>query len=247
VKTNVVELEKRVKERTYDLQLSNLELDTFLYHASHDIRRPIATLLGLERVSRLTERDPTSKYLFDCVAKTAGDMDSMLSKLQMAYHINRPIDDFQWISLHWIINETAKKFNEEFHQGGIDFSHQQNGQIFGSFSPSLVMIIFSNLIENAIHFNEGRPNNRSFIRITSSQVDESVIITVEDNGMGIQNQYLGKIFELYFRGTERSKGNGIGLYLVRKAVSILNGEIEVSSQFEVGTTFRISFALNKNP
>ncbi len=243
VHTNVVELEERVKERTIDLQLSNQELDTFLYHASHDIRRPIATLLGLERVSRLSEGD-ASKHLFDCVAQTASDMDSMLSKLQMAYTINRPIEDFSWVSFHWIINEAATKFNEAFLHLKIDFIHEQKIQTPSLLSPSLLTIIFSNLIENAILFRKEKDN--AFIRITSSQSDDLVIVTIEDNGIGIEKEYLEKVFDLYFRGTERSKGNGIGLYLVKKAVTILNGTIEVISQFEVGTTFKISFKLNKN-
>lgn len=244
VHTNVMELEKRVQERTRDLQLSNQELDTFLYHASHDIRRPIATLLGLERVSRLSDGDPNSKYLFECVARTASDMDNMLSKLQMAYIVNRPITDYSWISLHWMINEAARKFNEDFHRYRINFIHEQRGLVSLFLSPSLLMIIFSNLIENAVYFRkEGA--EPSFIRVISSQNGDLVTVTIEDNGIGIEPQYLEKVFHLYFRGTERSKGNGIGLYLVQKAVSILQGTLELSSKYEVGTIFKITFDLTK--
>jgi signal transduction histidine kinase/tetratricopeptide (TPR) repeat protein len=244
MQTNNVELEVRVKERTEQLEGSNKELDTFLYHASHDIRRPIATLLGLEQVSRLSDNDLKSKYLFDYVADTARDMDRMLFKLQMAYELNRLVKDRAWISLQWVIDMVAKRFDNDFYRLQIAYSHEQTKVISCFASPNLLTIIFSNLIENAVNFRSKTEGEQAFIRIASSQVGQTVTVTVEDNGCGIQEQFLERIFELYFRATERSKGNGLGLYLAKKAATLMNGTINVTSRYEVGSLFILTFLVN---
>jgi len=237
-------LEAKVEERTLQLAESVKELDTFLYHASHDIRRPIATLLGLEQVARISgETDPKSKHLFDYVASTARDMDSMLSKLQMAYHLNQLAGDFGWISLNWIIKEATKKFDSQFHEFGIECSVAIENPISSYSSPTLLMIVFQNIIENAINFRNTVVDRKPLLKITLRQHENEAVTTIEDNGMGIERKYLTQIFELYFRGTERSKGNGLGLYLTRKALSKLDGRVMAESIYGERTVFTISLPL----
>jgi len=245
VQANNLNLEVKVKERTEQLQNTNEELDTFLYFASHDIRRPIATLLGLEQVSRLSDENPKTKYLFDNVAGTARAMDGMLSKLQMAHELNQPLIDRSWISLHGVINEAAKRFDSDFYRLKIDYTQTQSTLISCYASHNLLLIIFFNLIENAIHFRKAHGEEKSFIRISSHQDDQLVTVTVEDNGMGIESLYLEKIFEFHFRGTQKSKGNGLGLYLVKKAAFLLGGTISVTSEFGVGSIFTFRFPVSK--
>jgi signal transduction histidine kinase len=106
-------------------------------------------------------------------------------------------------------------------------------------SPALLTIILTNLIENAINFRKTYGREKSFVRVLLDSENGYIKLIIEDNGIGIIEQYLDKIFDLYFRANEQSKGNGLGLYLVKKAVSLLNGTIEVKSEIELGTTFTI--------
>ncbi|MBI3220084.1 MAG: HAMP domain-containing histidine kinase [Bacteroidetes bacterium] len=244
VQGNVEELEERVQKRTADLQTLNQELDTFLYHASHDIRRPISTLLGLERVSRYSESSKDLKFLFESVVKTASEMDSMLAKLQMAYHVNRPIEDKSWIRPDWIIDQVEERYKDDLLADEIDFEYEQQPEVGGYFSNSLLRVVLLNLIENAIRFQK-KMEKKGFIRVTTSQTKDVIVITVQDNGIGIQPQYLNRIFDMYFRGSEQSKGNGIGLYLVMKALKLMNGTIQVESEFEVGTIFTVTIPIDR--
>lgn len=246
VQSNVEELEERVQKRTADLQTLNQELDTFLYHASHDIRRPISTLLGLERVSRFTDNGKDLQFLFESVVRTASEMDSMLGKLQMAYLLNRPVEDRSWIRPDWIIHQVTERYKDDLVSEGIDWQHSQRQEVSGYFSHSLLRVVILNLIENAIRFQKKIGQHR-FIRIVTTQVDQEVVITVQDNGIGIQPAYIDRIFEMYFRGSEQSKGNGIGLYLVKKALKIMNGSIRVESEFDVGTTFTVTIPIDRQP
>jgi signal transduction histidine kinase len=232
-------LETKVVERTSQLQDTIKELDTFLYHASHDIRRPIATLLGLENVARAEKNQ--SQFL-DYVADTARDMDSMLSKLQMAYRINQPIDDVHEIDLKLFIQTTLKKFNDQIDQLKIDINLEIDDKLSLITSPSLFTVVFQNLIENSIHFRS--PEMSLQIKVSAKENKDQQKILNEDNGIGIQEKQLDKIFDLYYRGTDRSKGNGMGLYLTKKSLQKIHGEISVESVFGKGTVFTISVPRN---
>jgi signal transduction histidine kinase len=239
IQSSNAQLEEKVKTRTLELETINRELDTFLYHASHDIRRPIATLLGLDQVARLTTIEPGIAMLFDRVAETARSMDNMLYKLQMVYELNRPLEGNRMVNLHQILNEVAARFDADFHRHGIDYIQVQGAPIQFLSDPVLLKIIFQNLMENAIQFGAPFPTEKHFVRVTAYQLQDGISILVEDNGAGIDEKYHDKVFQLFFRGTEQSKGNGIGLYLVRKAVTMLHGTITLESEFGKGARFSV--------
>jgi signal transduction histidine kinase len=236
--SNVV-LEEKVKRRTLQLETSNTELDTFLYHASHDIRRPITTILGLSSVSRLSSGDDKTALLFDHISNTARDMDSMLSKLHMAHELNRPPSERGQINLREIIDELVRKFVPELRRLKIAYEYVGEQSAFCFSNASLLQIVFSNLIENSINFRKIFEEGNSIIRIRTAKIGDKFSITVEDNGIGIEEQYLDRIFELYFRGTAKSKGNGLGLYLVKKAATLLGATIQVASNYEEGSKFTL--------
>ena len=99
-------------------------------------------------------------------------------------------------------------------------------------------IIIENLLENSVFFKKTK---KAEIEVTLKTSRKSIMISVEDHGLGILKEQHEKIFEMFYRGSERSKGNGLGLYLVRKAVQKLHGRIEVESLEGKYACFTISF------
>jgi signal transduction histidine kinase len=102
--------------------------------------------------------------------------------------------------------------------------------------PAFVKIIIDNLVENSIQFC-GR--NSPFIALAASEKSGGVLLLVEDNGIGVEDEHQSRVFEMFFRGSEHSKGNGLGLYIVRKAVEKLSGTIEFTSTAGRGTTVSV--------
>ena len=100
-------------------------------------------------------------------------------------------------------------------------------------------IILSNLVANAIkhHFPAQRSN--PFVSIEVVDDKDGIIVTVSDNGPGIEQQYLKDIFKMFFRATNRTPGSGLGLYIVEETVSKLSGTISVTSTLGEGTTFTL--------
>jgi signal transduction histidine kinase len=103
---------------------------------------------------------------------------------------------------------------------------------------ALIRIILQNLLENSIAFcTEDSP----VIHLSAYEKNSEVVFEVKDNGQGIEPDYLDRVFEMYFRANEHSKGNGLGLYIVKKTVQKLNGRVELESSTNKGTTIRVFF------
>lgn len=229
-------LEEKVKERTEKLQQAFKELDTFFYRSSHDFRRPLTTFMGLAEVAKITVKDPNALDLFQKVKETAVNLDRMLVKLQSISDVGAEQFIYKIVSLQNIFSTTFDSFKEVLQQKRIKVLMEINEiPNFSSF-PAFLKIIADNLVENSIHFCGTKD---PFIKIAAKVDGEAVIISVSDNGVGIENEYKNRIFEMFFRGNESSKGNGLGLYIVKRAVGKLHGHVIFESQYGVGTTVTV--------
>ncbi len=100
-------------------------------------------------------------------------------------------------------------------------------------------VIFNNLISNSIRYFNPYIDN-PYVKISIKTDEEKSVIKILDNGLGIENQYLEKIFDMFFRASNNSKGTGIGLYIVKETIQKVNGAIKVESEIEKGTSFTVT-------
>lgn len=235
-------LEGLVDKRTSQLKEAYKELDTFFYRSSHDFRRPLTTFLGLAEVAKITVKDNYALELFGKVRETAVNLDKMLFKLQSISDLGAQQLVYKEVLIREIYNSIHDSFREELGRKGIRLVCEIDpGESFYSY-PAMVRIILENLIENAVNFcTPVAPVvvARAFHR------DGHMIIEVADNGPGIDPQYIDNIFDMYFRASERSKGNGLGLYIVKKAAEKLDGTITVNSVLHAGSVFTVLLPLRK--
>lgn len=234
------QLEQKVNERTHELELTLTELDTFLYRSSHDIRRPLSTLLGLENIARLQTKDPHVLKLFSLVGETVRHMDSMLLKLQMAYELTQHGIEFEKVAVSEIVQDQVAKFQKKNTDGTIELDIPSKKSIPILSNAKLLTIIIKNLLENGIHFRKPEMTGDAHILVQIFYNENDLQLVVTDNGVGIDSVYLPKIFDQYFKGTETSKGNGMGLFLVKKALDKLNGTIDVTSKLGHGSIFKVT-------
>lgn len=241
------DLEYQVAERTRALEESNQELDLFLYHASHDLRRPLTSLMGISNIAQMISQDKEVLQLFDLVEDTAKNMNKMLQKLIMLSEImndeeldKKPIDFEQVIREIYQKNEESilkKKIQWKVEVDSISISKNKSTTTLIT-NESLLKIAIQNIIENSIQFSNP---TEPFINISLSEKKDSIIIRIEDNGEGIADNIKSKIFDLYYRGSESSEGNGIGLYLVKKVMEKLKSTLHLESQIGKFTIMEIRF------
>ncbi|MBA4053356.1 MAG: hypothetical protein C0490_01455 [Marivirga sp.] len=237
------DLEVKIEDRTSALRQAYKELDTFFYRSSHDFRRPLTTFLGLAEVAKITVKDGNALELFAKVKETASNLDKMLIKLQSISDVGTQQLVYKEVFVKEIFENICDNFIEEIKTKSIKISSAiELRDSFYSY-PAMFKTIIENLIENSIFFSGVE---QPYIKVKAHNLDDFLVLEVEDNGQGIDVQYQDRIFDMYFRGNERSKGNGLGLYIVKKAVEKLNGQITFQSAFGKGSTFRVSLPTNQN-
>ncbi len=237
-------LENIVTERTSSLRKmndelinSNNELDHFIYRASHDLKGPIARLLGITILAKMDNKDEVLKEYIELIEKGAVDMNKVLNKLNNIHFINRETINREDIEFQKIIKECKANLSNYIENSDLIVNLDVETNFGLKSDPILMKIIIENLLENAVIFKKTK---KVQIEVSLRTSRKTIIISVEDNGVGIRKEQKEKIFEMFYRGSERSKGNGLGLYLVRKAVQKLQGKIQIESEEGKYACFTIS-------
>jgi signal transduction histidine kinase len=225
-------LENKVKARTERLRKINKELDTYLYRASHDVRRPILTILGLVQIASLTNESERI-VIFNAIQKTANEMDKMLKKLQMAYELEKEKKSNRVrISINKYVGLKIEELHKEY--PWMNFEIIESDQVIVKSNVNLINIIVMNILENACIFSVGHSNR---VTITVRHGDGLAYIVIKDQGIGIEPEVIENIFEPYVRCSNKSTGSGLGLYLAMKAAKLIGGNITATSTVNQGSEF----------
>ncbi|KOY85425.1 hypothetical protein AD998_04000 [bacterium 336/3] len=242
-------LEKIVEERTKKLFESNLklqnvnnELDTYVYRFAHDFRSPLSTMMGLSNLGKMESQKDFIKEIFDKVDLTLEQMDSLLRKLSGLYQVAHQDIVYTTFLLPSLCEKIIKQLSEKLHvrTTDIQYSYQGDEEIQGD--KALIEIALENIIENAIVFSSIKPIQikiEVFVERTGTNH-----IRITDQGIGIKLHYQTRVFEMFFRGDETSKGNGLGLHVVQKAIDKMQGEILLESEPNQFTAIELILPIN---
>lgn len=235
IKTINDNLEQIVVKRTRLLEESHKELDTFLYRASHDLRSPIRSILGLCNI-----KDHISgSELIDRLSDTTLGMDRMLKRLIIISEISQESLNLTTLQVASVINKVKDKHLHMIQASDVQFNVDCPADLTMYTSAALLENILTNLIENAVFFSRLKNPEHARIEIKAMLTDSGLEIGVYDNGVGIEKSIYPKLFHMFFTGHEMSKGNGLGLYTVHKCVQALYGHIKVETEAGRYTKFRI--------
>lgn len=218
-------LERKVKQKTKRLETRINEQDNIFYQSSHDFRRPLASLLGLKELSQYAANEE-ARNLMLLVGETASEMNTMLNKFLTLYKINHFRERAERVEVEKILNQVSRMVDKS--GGTIEIINRCSQA--GNLSQRNIILqpILLNLVENSLFYK--KPDEPARIRIELIQNDGECKVSVTDFGLGIPAEYHDKVFGIYFKGSSMSKGNGLGLYVVRRAVEALNGNITLESE-----------------
>jgi ligand-binding sensor domain-containing protein/signal transduction histidine kinase len=222
-------LEHLINRRTQKLNHALRELETFLYRASHDLRGPISSMLGLLRVAALENAEqPIGVQHIEFFQKTILKLERTLKKLMQKHTIQKSKIVCESINKQIITGliEHITRNTDYFRPGDFELYVPDNFKF--DTDISMLNIILTNLLENAFFFSERSHNKKVVIHL--ERENGAAIIRVKDNGPGIRHEIRDKIFTMFFRGHESATGNGLGLYLVRDALQKINGTIDVETE-----------------
>ncbi len=243
----VVELAIANEERTKmvsDLMLRNIDLEQFAYIISHNLRAPVANIIGAS--SAFNDPDLSTddkKILINGINTSVMRLDDVVKDLNRILQVKGEINETKEI-VHFstLVDEIKSSIQNLVDKHGIEIKYDFS-EINGFLTlRAYLYSIFYNLISNSIKYR--RQDVHCLIEIKSSLTKNKLELIFTDNGMGIDLKKSGdQIFGLYRRFHNNTEGKGLGLFMVKTQVQALNGKISLQSKENVGTTFKIEFEI----
>lgn len=238
--TEVKEKSAELEQKHLALEQANLELDQFVYRASHDLRAPVTSLLGLiSLIGAESGLPPDAVEYLKLINRTTLRLDTFIRNI-VEYSKNarrevqlEPIDLESMMEGRLEELKHLEKFNHL--NFGIDI---EQADPFVS-DPFRVAILMTNLFSNAIKYSVPGPN-RDKVQVSAVVTREEMVVVISDLGEGIPSEYLDRVFDMFFRASLSASGSGIGLYIAKEAVNRLGGHIQITSKQGRGTTVTVN-------
>lgn len=229
-----------LQSQNAELKKINKELDSFVYSVSHNLRAPLMSVLGLLDLAKHENQNNRSELdlYFSMMETSIHKLDETVKEILDYSRNARQNLSIEKIDLRKMIDDHFEKM--QFMPGS---QHIQRfiaiNEKASFYSDNYrLSVIMNNLISNAIKYHDPEKET-PFIRIAVDVDEEKAVMIFEDNGIGIEERYLEKVFDMFFRGTEKNKGAGLGLYIVKEAIDKLGGKISIQSKVGQGTLFAI--------
>ena len=224
---------------------TNIDLDNFIYTASHDLKAPIYNIEGLIKILteaipkdtlKSTELERVLKMIDDSVRRFKNTIEHLTEVTKLQKENNQPPAA---INLEEVINDVLLDLNPLLEESGADMHIDVASCPAIQFSRKNLRSVVYNLISNAIKYRS--PDREPKVWISCNTDDDYHVLKVKDNGLGMSPQGRQKLFSMFGRLHDHVEGSGIGLYMVKKIVENAYGHIEVESELGAGSTFTVYF------
>ncbi|HAA15070.1 MAG TPA: hypothetical protein DCE41_26590 [Cytophagales bacterium] len=221
----------------HQLEQANFELDSFIYKASHDMRSPLLSILGLVNLARKAKAVELPRY-FELMEKGVHRLDKFIRDLTHYSRNDRMKVERKLINLHEMVREIVEnlRFMKNLERVRITLDVKSQTPIYSD--AMRLSIVLGNLISNAVKYHDVGKYN-PYVRLEIWVDRERIKMVIQDNGIGIEAPYLDKIFDMFYRASELSDGSGLGLYVAQSVAKKLNGSLTVQSEYRQGTTFTL--------
>lgn len=231
------EYEKGLLDKNKELEIANKELDRFLYSTTHDLKGPVTSLKGLLNLAFKEPAEEVKKTYLPMMDKSVDRVLELIKDFGEFLRNNRQKVEPQKINLFEevkLIIDTHQYYLKSDFVINIDISVNR----FFISDRIRLRSILTNLYTNSIKYCDNlKPNN--FLNITIKEVNNGILIQFEDNGEGIIAEEQSKVFDMFYRASENQEGTGLGLFIVKEAVDILGGEIQLKSLKDKGCEVNI--------
>ena len=242
-----LQLEKRVRERTADLEAANKELEAFTYSVSHDLRAPLRHIAGFSKM--LAEEcgaslEPEGLHYLQRIQDGTRRMGMLVDDLLNLARIGRHELRLQVTGLHSVVKDVIADLTPDMEGREVEWRIRNLPHVKGD--PALLKVVFQNLLSNALKYT--RPRAKAMIEVGCEQMAGEQVVYVRDNGVGFNMSYADKLFGVFERlhRSEDFEGSGVGLATAQRIVQKHGGHIWAQAELDKGATFYVSFTRAKD-
>lgn len=221
-----------------ELKQRNFELDSFVYRASHDLKAPLNSMMGLLNLLNEGEVDEESKAYMKLMEKSVVKLNTFINKLNEFSRITRLAVKQEEVDFRAMVEEIFEGLQYMEGSDRLTKEFTQTGDSLVVGDKFHLEIILANLLSNAIKYQDfGK--QAPFVKVQVTNQPKATLIEISDNGIGIPEKFKSKMFGLFFRASTQSFGSGLGLYIIKNTVTKLGGTIDFESEEGKGSTFRV--------
>jgi PAS domain S-box-containing protein len=241
--TELKQIQIDLELKNEELNKINSELDKFVYSVSHDLRSPLLSIKGiLSLVFKTAQLDEKTQQYLKLAETSVLRLDGTIKEI-LNYSRNARFEiELDEFDLSNVINAVIDdlRFSEE---SKVNFMVEMPNEFLLKSDKMRVEVILKNLIGNAVKYAR-KDIHDAYVKIIVSRRDHEFEIKIEDNGEGIAEENLSKIFDMFYRATSSSVGTGLGLYICKEMVQKLNGKLFVESVLKKGSIFTLILPAN---
>lgn len=229
--------ERKFNDQYRELEKANSELDLFVYSASHDLRAPLTSMMGLINIAVQETSEPNQLQYLKMMEKSIHKLDGYIKDI-VSYSRNSRLDvEKQKICFGTLIHETIENLKFMGNADRIEYKISIDEEFPYYSDKSRINTVIDNIISNSIKYQ--RKDIKPFVAISVKTSATNVEIILEDNGEGIAEEHLPKVFDMFFRSSVSNSGSGLGLFIVKETVHKLKGTVDIMSLLNKGTTLVI--------
>lgn len=223
-------------EKNEQLEKLNIELDKFIYSTTHNLRSPLTGIMGVVELMQSMPMEKADMLNFlQHIKASAGRMDETIQDIiSFAKNARTGVVD-STVDLLAMANEIWEDVRF-FENNNVEFSLESHGDGLLVSDQKKLKSVLHNLISNSLKYSD-KSKSKSWIRVLIKTSGAGAEISVTDNGIGIEPEKLDKVFEIFYRGTSKVSGSGLGLYIVKDVVTKLGGSVSLMSEPGIETVF----------
>ncbi len=230
--------EQQIRLQNDLLAKANDELDRFVYSASHDLRAPLSSLLGLISIAERTDSKEEIMLCLEMMKKRVVTMEGFIKEITDYSRNSRLRVERQPVLVRGLVQEVVDNLKYTSGAERIAIEVDAAPDLTFHTDPSRLKVVLNNLIANAIKYHD-HTKETPFIKLKATANGKANVILVSDNGQGIPKEHVDHIFDMFYRASENSEGSGLGLYIVKETLAKLMGSIDVQSELYQGSSFRV--------
>jgi signal transduction histidine kinase len=232
------------QEKASIIEKKNTELDSFFYRVSHDLKGPIASLLGLSDLVDKDIKDPDARHFFKMYDHQIRRLNMIVMELINITELNYRDIKLTSINFYDIVDNCISAYAYLPNYSKINFIIDIESNLYFKSEWYIINTILQNLIENSIKYLDQKKSNPK-VEIKIYKKKDFIHIKVIDNGEGIGHEHQKKIFDMFYRASENGSGTGLGLFILKRAIERLKGEVSVKSEVNAGSTFEVKIPITK--
>jgi signal transduction histidine kinase len=234
---HVVHSEDVLQKKNDELKKANEELDRFIYSASHDLRAPISSLLGLVNLMKIGPREEQDQIM--------GMIEDRVKRMEA---FTREVIDFERnargpiqttnVEVKRLVTDCFNRVRYAVGASRVELRLEMDENLTVLLDYERFRLVVENLLSNSVKYsNPTLPD--AHVLVSAVRQNGELIMSVRDNGIGIAPEYRPRVFEMFFRAHESSEGSGLGLYIVKETLDKLGGQVELSSVQYEGTSVKV--------